>query len=157
MKRETAVDLANEWLELVRGDKALEPHYVSLTSALTKLVPATVESSGAAIVNGSPSVIACDKEAVYLVCVGSTSGGHLGVRFARHPLAGAASISGYDDFDSERMAETRHWRFVWPSGVEVAFTTATRRRGMWETGSDSADGVARFMANALGWPISSAD
>jgi len=157
MKRETAVELANEWHELVRGDKALEPHYVSLTSALTKLLPATVGSSGAAVVNGSPSVIACDQEAVYIIGVTSTSGGQLGVQFVRHPLAGAASISGYDDFDTERMAETRHWRFVWPSGVEVVFTAATRRRGPWETGPDSADGVARYMANALGWPIPSAD
>jgi hypothetical protein len=51
------------------------------------------------------------------------------------------------------MATIRHWRFVWPSGVEVAFTSVTDRRGRWESGPDSADGVARYMARAVGWEL----
>ena len=64
MKRDTAVELANEWHQLVRNDRALDAQYPSLTSALTKLLPATIEGGGAAIVNGAASVIACDREAV---------------------------------------------------------------------------------------------
>ena len=153
MERETAVKLANEWHDLVRGDKALDAQYGSLISALTKLLPATVENGGAAVVNGTPSVIACDQAAVYVIGFAPTDNGHFGVQFARHPLAGGASISGCDDFDSERMATIRHWRFVWPSGVEVAFTSVTDRRGRWESGPDSADGVARYMARAVGWEL----
>lgn len=55
MERETAVELANEWQDLVRGDKALDAQYGSLISALTKLLPETVESGGAAEVNGTPA------------------------------------------------------------------------------------------------------
>ena len=42
---------------------------------------------------------------------------------------------------------------MWPTGVEVAFTSVTDRRGRWESGPDSADGVARYMARALGWKL----
>jgi hypothetical protein len=55
VERETAVELANEWQDLVRGDKALDAQYGSLISALTKLLPETVESGGAAEVNGTPA------------------------------------------------------------------------------------------------------
>ena len=64
--------------------------------------------------------------------------------FARHPLTSDASISGRDDFDSERMARICHWRFAWPSSVEIVFTSITDRRGGWEPPPDSADGVACY-------------
>lgn len=152
MERDTAVELANEWHDLVRSDQALDAQYGNLTSALTKLLPDTIESGGAAVVNGAPSVIACDKTAVYVIGFAPTDD-KLDVQFERHPLSGGASISGRDDFDSDRMARTRHWRFAWPGGVAIVFTTVTDRRGGWDNGPDSADGVARYMAQALGWEL----
>jgi hypothetical protein len=153
MERETAVDLANEWHNLTRVDNVLNAQYSNLTSALMRLLPATIQRGGAAIVNGSPSVIACDESAVYVVGFAPTNQGTFDVQFARHPLAPGASISGRDDFNSDRMARIRHWRFTWPGGVEIAFTSVTDRRGGWEDGPDAADGVARYMAQALGWEI----
>jgi hypothetical protein len=153
MQRETALELANEWHDLVRGDRALEAQDGNLTSALTRLLPETIARGGAAIVNGAPSVIACDETAVYVIGFAPTDEGKLDVQFARHPLAAGASISGRDDFDSELIARIRHWRFTWPSSVEIAFTSVTDRRGGWENGPDSADGVARYMANAFGWEL----
>ena len=91
-----------------------------------------------------------------MIAVALNDDGRSSVQFARHPLTGDASISGYDEYDNERNAEIRHWRFVWPSGVEVAFTGMTDRRGQWESGPDSADGVARYIAGVLGWPVPSA-
>jgi hypothetical protein len=152
MEREPAAELADDWYELVRDDRELEAQYGSLTSALTRLLPETIARGGAALVNGTPSVIACDDTAVYVIGYAATDEGKLDLQFARHPLAAGASISGRDDFDSERMARIRHWRFTWPGGVEVAFTSVTDRRG-WDTGPNRADGVARYMANALGWEL----
>jgi hypothetical protein len=98
-------------------------------------------------------VLACDPSAVYVIGFAPMADGKLGVSFARHPLTSDASISGRDDVDHERVARLRHWRFVWPSGVEIAFTSITDRRGEWENGPDSADGVARFMVEKLGWDL----
>lgn len=147
------MELANEWHDLVRSDKSLDAQYGNLTSALTRLLPEKIQRGGAAIVNDSPSVIACDESAVYVIGFAPTDNDKLDVQFARHPLTAGASISGLDDFDGDRMARIRHWRFTWPSGVEIAFTSITDRRGGWENGPDSADGVARYMARALGWEI----
>lgn len=151
MEHEIAVELANEWHDLTRGNKVLNAQYNNLLPALTRLLPAAIRKGGAAVVNGSPSVLACDESAVYIVDFVPADRDTLNVRFARHPLAPGASISGSDDFDEERVARTRHWRFTWPGGVEIAFTSVTDRHSAWKTGPDSADGVARFMAQALGW------
>lgn len=152
MQRETAVELANEWHDLIHGDQALDAQYSNMISGLTRLLPDTIESGGAAVVNGAPSVLACDETALYVIGFATTDNDKLDLQFARHPLTGGAWISGRDDFDSERNARIRHWRFIWPSGVEVAFISVTDRRE-WERGPDSADSVARYLAAALGWEL----
>lgn len=153
MDREAAIELSNEWYDLVRGDEALSAQSNSLTAALARLLPTTIQKGGAAIVNGNPSVLACDPAAVYVIGFATMENGKPGVCFARHPLASDASISGRDDFDSERMARICHWRFALPGGVEIVFTSITDRRGGWENGPDSADGVARYMVEKLGWEL----
>lgn len=55
VEREAAVELANEFHDMVRGDDALGTQYGDLVSALTSLLPATIERGGAAVVNGSPT------------------------------------------------------------------------------------------------------
>jgi len=132
--RDTAVELANEWHDLVRGDEALSSQYSNLTGALRQLLPPTIQKGGAAVLNAAPSVLACDPAAVYIIGFAPLENGKPGIRFARHPLISDASVSGGDDFDSERTARIRHWRFAWPSGVEITFTSVTDRRGGWENG-----------------------
>ena len=153
MDREIAVELSNEWYDLVRGDETLSAQSNNLTGALARLLPTTIQKGGAAVVNDTPSVIACDPAAVYVIGFAATEVGKLGIKFARHPLTSDASTSGGDDFDGERMARIRHWRFSWPSGVVIAFTSVTDRRGGWDSGPDSADGVARYMVKVLGWEL----
>jgi hypothetical protein len=153
VERDAAVELSNEWYDLVRADESLSSKSNSLSGELARLLPATIERGGAAIVNGNPSVLACDPSAVYVIGFAPMSDGKPGVSFARHPLTSDASISGCDDVDHERVARLRHWRFVWPSGVEIAFTSITDRREGWEDGPDSADGVARYMVEKLGWEL----
>jgi hypothetical protein len=55
VEREAAVELANEFHDMVRRDDALGTQYGDLVSALTSLLPATIERGGAAVVNGSPT------------------------------------------------------------------------------------------------------
>lgn len=116
MERETAVELANEWHDLVRGDKALDAQYGSLISALTKLLPATVESGSAAVVNGTPSVIACDQAAVYIIGFAPTDNG----QFFRAPPAGRCRL----DLRVRRLRQRAHGR-----DPALAFRVAERRRG----------------------------
>jgi hypothetical protein len=148
--RDTAIELANEWHEHVRSDEALDAEYLNLIPALTKLLPATIERGGAAAINGVMSVLACDPKALYVIGFKPGDDGKLGVSFARYPLSAGAIISGRHEFDDEREARVRHWRFGWPSGYEIAFTSI---RNSSRGGSDSADGVARYMAEALGWQL----
>lgn len=57
--RDTAGELANV-RDLARGDQTVSAECSNLTSALTKLLPATIERGGAAVVNGASSVLACE-------------------------------------------------------------------------------------------------
>jgi hypothetical protein len=117
VERETAVALANEWHDLVRDDKALDAQYDSLISALTELLPAAVES--AAVVNGTPSVIACNQAAVYVIGFAPSDNGQFGIQFAREPAGGRRL-----DFRVRRLRQRAHGR-----DPALAFRVAERRPG----------------------------
>lgn len=155
MEREDAVTLSNEWYELVQGEDAPTDGYEVLQNALHELLPSSVEVGGAAIVDGRPSVLACDSSSLYVLWyLAGLADQPPVVSTNRHPLNDGISVRIEQMYDRERLAQLRRWTFTWPGpDTSLTFEGIVQRRTWSNTGPNGAELVARYAARRIGWAL----
>lgn len=161
MRREDAVELANRWYEIAGSNPNLGPAHPAIQRAARQLLPADVAAAGAAVIDGVPTLLALSAGGLVLVHATPTGDGRSVTTTAKRlPVASSAMTveltDGLAGRRDGRDALLRRWRFGWPDGMTVEFETCVRVSG-WHEGPDSAEVVARALANAIGWTMPTGD
>lgn len=158
MNRDEARELANHWNTVVRDDANLRQAYPAMERGLRNLMPDNPSSGGAALVDGVPTVLVLASAALFLAHATMAEDGKSATVTARRlPLVAdrvvVELIDGLVGGTEGQPALLRHWKFSWLAGTTVEFDGVAHVYGGWSEGPDSAERVARAVAEALGWKL----
>jgi hypothetical protein len=159
MKRETAVELANAWYDLVEHSGAAGDHYSRLQGVLTSLLPEEVDHGAAGPVDGEMAVMAVKDGRLFVVRPkpGDAARAEMQVEclaLVPSEVAIAVTDNPQDMADADPPGHFRRWEFIWRSGTRATLLGEVRRMRQWRgDGPDNAELFARAVAQRLGWDV----
>lgn len=157
MTPEAATELVNRWHAIAGSGPNLGPAYDALRRAARNLLPGEVAASGAALIDGVPTVLVLSGEGLFLAHADTTGDERFAsVKLRRLPVvADRITVELSDGLASAETgggdALVHHWKFTWAEGLNIEFDGVARVNGGWDEAPDSAELLARALAETVGW------
>jgi hypothetical protein len=153
-----ADEFLTEWYEMARAQPGGHDLYLKFKPAICRLLANDVETSGVAVVDGIPTVLAFGGARLLTAQAVAHAGKAPRVVVGCLPLEPErVAIEVIDNptgaHPDGSPAHTLSWKFTWADGYVLAFDTVVKRQG----GRDPGEAVALTLARRLGWAIPDAN
>jgi hypothetical protein len=162
MTPDASAELANYWNDVAGRHPNLGNAYTALRRAARNLLPDDIAAVGAAVIDDVPTALALGGAELFLVrAVAGDDGQSTTVTMTRLPVAAdritVELTDGLAGGTESQPALLRHWKFTWPDERSVEFDAVAHFYGGWGDGPDSAELLARALADIVGWKLPSYD